>query len=231
MYSFIGLESACVSSALIKNYKKHVPTATITGVIITATLYIIASTIIMGIVPYNQLIISNAPFTLALQKNLGKNTILLIDICIIISCFNALCGWTMVTSQMIKDGAKDNIFPAIFAKGNYNDIPTYGLILITISTIFIVFLTTRPTINQQFAVVLDVSVLLYLIVYFYSCASYFIIGIKKLSIKSYLFYGILSLISLTFCLISFLDTEFTMLILAIAITSSSTFFYLFRFIR
>lgn len=50
LWSFIGVESASVAAAVVKNPKKNVPIATIGGVLIAAVCYVLSTTAIMGMI-------------------------------------------------------------------------------------------------------------------------------------------------------------------------------------
>ena len=63
LWAFIGVETASVSTAVVKNPAKNVPIATVVGVLLAAACYILSSSAIMGIIPSKELITSAAPFS------------------------------------------------------------------------------------------------------------------------------------------------------------------------
>ncbi len=71
LWAFIGVESASVSTAVVKDPVKNVPIATVAGVIIAAVCYVLSSSAIMGIIPSQELIASSAPFSDAVNVALG----------------------------------------------------------------------------------------------------------------------------------------------------------------
>ena len=50
LWAFIGVESASVSTAVVKNPAKNVPIATVVGVLLAAVCYVLSSSAIMGII-------------------------------------------------------------------------------------------------------------------------------------------------------------------------------------
>ena len=62
LWAFIGVESASVSTAVVKDPTKNVPIATVAGVILAAACYVLSSSAVMGIIPSKELIASSAPF-------------------------------------------------------------------------------------------------------------------------------------------------------------------------
>lgn len=71
LWAFIGVESASVSTAVVKDPARNVPIATVVGVLLAAVCYILSSSAIMGIIPNKELIASSAPFSDAVSMALG----------------------------------------------------------------------------------------------------------------------------------------------------------------
>ena len=59
LWAFIGVESASVSTAVVRNPARNVPIATVVGVLLAATCYVLSSSAIMGIIPNKELIVSS----------------------------------------------------------------------------------------------------------------------------------------------------------------------------
>lgn len=72
LWAFIGVESASVSTAVVKNPAKNVPIATVVGVLLAAVCYVLSSSAIMGIIPNKELVSSSAPFSQAVSIALGS---------------------------------------------------------------------------------------------------------------------------------------------------------------
>ncbi|MCE2706212.1 MAG: amino acid permease [Proteobacteria bacterium] len=228
MWAFIGVESACVSAALIKNPTRNIPLATIGGVIIATLLYIATCTVIMGIVPNAKLVQSSAPFADALENIWGHSAGVIISVCAIINCLGSLAGWTMVIGQTAKAAAHDGLFPKVFAKTNSKGIPAIGLIVLAFIMSVIVIATVSPSANQQFSKIITMSVILYLIPYIYSGFAVIIIGYKRLPRGAYLRNVFLGVVASTFCMWSILGSDKPITVWAFLVMMSCTFFYAFN---
>src|SRR5436190_1755222 len=83
-WSFMGVESASVAAAIVKNPERNVARATMAGVTIAAVIYVLSTTAIMGIIPNDELRHSTAPFADAALRVLGPTGAVLITICAIV---------------------------------------------------------------------------------------------------------------------------------------------------
>ncbi|EDJ90684.1 predicted lysine/cadaverine transporter [Haemophilus influenzae R3021] len=68
LWAFVGVESASVSSGLVKNPQRTVPLATLLGTAIAGLIYISASQAISGMFPNGEVAQSGAPFALSSAK-------------------------------------------------------------------------------------------------------------------------------------------------------------------
>ena len=67
----MGIESASVSAGVIENPKRNIPLATMIGLGLSAVVYMLSSTVIMGIIPNAELQKSHAPFAEAARLAVG----------------------------------------------------------------------------------------------------------------------------------------------------------------
>lgn len=221
MWAFIGIESACVSANVIRNPKRNIPLATILGILAATLLYVGTVTVIMGIVPNNELVNSGSPFAVAFKYMFGKQMGSVISVFAIINCLGALAGWTMVIGQTAKAASMDGLFPKIFSKVNNHGIPTRGLIIIAIIMTAIVLLSISKNVNQQFNQIISISVILYLIPYVYCGFAMFFISNKNI-------YKILGLIAAIFCFWSIYNSGSIYLIIGFLFLLISVFLYTFN---
>ena len=76
LWAYMGIESATVSAGVIENPKRNVPLATLMGLGGAAVIYVLSSTVIMGMLPNEELRTSHAPFAEAARiavGNLGRD--------------------------------------------------------------------------------------------------------------------------------------------------------------
>jgi arginine:agmatine antiporter len=229
MWAFIGVESACVSAAVVNNPGRNIPLATLLGVFIASLVYISTCTVMMGIIPNQQLANSSAPFAdvLAIIFH-SKLAGIIMSVVAIIDVSGAMAGWTLVTGQTARAAAEDGLFPRIFAKTNKKGMPVYGLMILAFVMSFVVVFTASPTAQEQFNKIITMSVILYLIPYIYSAFAVMVLGIDKVGYKAYWIYSILGLIAAVFCMWSILGSDKPLTVWAFLVMISSTVFYAFK---
>ena len=71
IWAFLGLETACANSDTVENPEKNVPIAVLAGTLLAGACYTTSTAIIGGLVPYQQLMVSGAPFGLAYASMFG----------------------------------------------------------------------------------------------------------------------------------------------------------------
>lgn len=229
MWAFIGVESACVSAAVVRNPKRNVPLATILGVLVASVLYISTCTVMMGIVPNKILASSSAPFadTLSIIFHTPIAGIIM-SVVAILDVAGAMAGWTLVTGQTAKAAAEDKLFPSIFGKVNKRGVPAIGLTILAVIMSLVVVITISPTAQQQFNKIITMSVILYLIPYIYSAFAVMVIGVDKVGTKTYWLYVILGMLAAVFCMWSILGSDKPLTVWAFLVMISSTVFYAFK---
>jgi arginine:agmatine antiporter len=170
-WSFMGVESASVAAAIVKDPERNVARATMIGVLIAAIVYVLSTTAIMGIIPNDQLRHSTAPFADAALRALGPTGALLITICAIVKASGCLGGWTLINAETALATARDGLFPALFAKTDSRGVPVRGIFIVSVIMSAIVFLTVSPSVGEGFAVLADMAVLLVLTPYIFAAVS------------------------------------------------------------
>ena len=170
-WAFMGVESASVAAAVVKDPQRNVPRATLYGVLIASLVYVLSTTAILGIIPNEALRHSTAPFADAAMLAIGPVGALLITVCAIFKAAGCLGGWTLINAETALATAKDGLFPATFAKTNSRGIPIQGLIVVSSIMTGVLFVTISPTIGEGFTMLADISVLLVLTPYIFVAVS------------------------------------------------------------
>jgi APA family basic amino acid/polyamine antiporter len=133
LFSYLGVETAAVAAAKVRNPEKNVPKATIFGTLGTAVVYLLSLTAVFGIVSSGALSESTAPFSTAVNSIFGGTWAgYLMAALVVISGFGALNGWTMICAEMPLAAAKDGLFPEAFGKLNTKGVPAFGIISSTL---------------------------------------------------------------------------------------------------
>jgi len=133
LFSYLGVETAAVAAAKVRDPDRNVPRATVLGTLGTAVVYMLSLTAVFGILPTGKLADATAPFSDAANEIFGGTWAGdVMAVAVIISGFGALNGWTMICAEMPLAAAKDGLFPERFKKMSRNGVPAFGIIASTV---------------------------------------------------------------------------------------------------
>jgi APA family basic amino acid/polyamine antiporter len=229
LWGFIGLECATAPADEVKNPKKTIPMAIVTGTLIVAFVYIFSSFVVMGVVPPQALMNSKAPFADAASIIFGGNWSVIISVAASIVCLGTLNAWILTSGQIALGAAHDGHFPQFFKTKNKAGAPFWGLIISSLGIVPILFLMLDLSLVDQINSIIDISVTAFLFIYFLSVLSYLQFLWKKLRMGSSDFWGILiGLGALTFCLWALYASGIRMLACATFIPLAGIPFYLWN---
>lgn len=129
LFSYIGVESASVAAAKVRDPRRNVPRATILGTLLAAGVYMLSLVAVFGVVPQDELAASSAPFATAAENIVGSTWAgSLMALLVVISGFGALNGWTMLSAEMPHAAAEDGLFPEHFQRMSRRGVPSFGII-------------------------------------------------------------------------------------------------------
>lgn len=217
LWGFLGVESAVVSSGQVVEPEKTVPKATVYGLLIAAVCYVGSCSVIMGLVPHEELVKSAAPFADATRyifqeltgnaetaHTAGK----IASALSIIACFGSISGWLILQSEGPRAGAKQGLFPKFFEEANKNDVPMKSLIFTGVLMSAVLLMTASPDLAQQFQIVILMSVFASLLPYMYAIISLPIIMIAKKMNKgrTFVIYCILVALGMVYSLFAMLGS-------------------------
>ncbi|MBA3661821.1 MAG: amino acid permease [Gammaproteobacteria bacterium] len=169
-WAFIGLESATVPSG-DTNGPLDVYRATVYGTLITASIYILTTFVIMGMIPATQLSNSQFPFAIAGIHLFGAKAAVIIALCAVFSGLGALNACILIQGQLVYAAARDQLFPSIFLKLTQFKTPMVGQILSSSLISLFLFMTLKPTLLGQFNVVILLAACLTLTTYLLTALS------------------------------------------------------------
>jgi APA family basic amino acid/polyamine antiporter len=140
LFSYLGVETASVAAAKVRDPDTNVPKATIYGTLGTAVVYLLSLTAVFGIVSAAALSESTAPFATAVNEIFGGTWAgYVMSGLVVISGFGALNGWTMICAEMPLAAAKDGLFPDAFGRLSQRGVPRFGIIASTVlASVFMV---------------------------------------------------------------------------------------------
>ena len=206
LWGFLGVESAVVSSGQVDNPEKTVPKATVYGLLIASVCYVGSCSVIMGLVPHEELIKSAAPFADAARYMFGDMAGNIASSLSIIACFGSISGWLILQSEGPRAGAQQGLFPKFFSDTNKQDVPMKSLIFTGVLMSLVLMLTASPDLARQFQVVILMAVFASLLPYMYALISLPIIMIsKKINRgRTFMFYSVLTLIGIIYSIFALL---------------------------
>jgi arginine:agmatine antiporter len=168
LWAFMGIESAAVSAGVIENPKRNIPLATLIGLGLAAVVYILSSSVIMGIIPNAELRTAHAPFAEAARLAAGTWGMVVISLCAILKSLGSLGGWMLLVGQSAKAAADDGMFPGAFGRLNRHGVPGRGLVIVGVLMTIVLFATMSPTLAGQFNRIVDLAVILAVLPYIYA---------------------------------------------------------------
>lgn len=129
LFAMLGIESASVPAAKVRDPGRTVPRATMAGTIVVAVIYIIVSAVPLLLIPQAELAEASAPFSVLMERfgNAGSGRWLALFV--VISGLGALNGWTLLVGEMTRTMAASGTLPAVLARSNRHGAPFYSLIL------------------------------------------------------------------------------------------------------
>lgn len=179
LFAFLGLESATIPAGNIKDAKRIIPKATLFGTSAAILIYILSSTVLMGLIHPMELKNSSSPFADAASMLWGKPAAYLVSFGALISAFGALNGWILLQGQIPAAAADDGIFPKIFSRKNRFGMPTVGLFISSILVSAMVCLNFTKNFVSTFQFILLLSTLMALLPYLLTTSAYFLILVRE----------------------------------------------------
>lgn len=165
LWGFIGVETATVPAAEVRNPKTTVPLATILGTLIAAIVYMMGTFVLLGVLSSDQLAQSNAPYAQLAQAIFGGQWGIAIAGCALLCCIGSFNGWTLVVSRIASGAAKEGLFPKFFARENRFGAPYISLLVSSALTIPLLLMSMQSSLLDQFNMIIDFSITLILFIY------------------------------------------------------------------
>ncbi len=171
LFSFIGVEVAAITAKRVRDPRKNVGRASVYGTAASAVLYLLASAAVMGLVAHKTLVVTGAPFVPAFETIFGHSVWAgkLVAAVAVVSGIGALNGWTLVTAEVSRAAADNNLFPRPFAWTDRKDSAWFGIVLAAVlpSLLMLWSYTTKSGLTV-FTYLVDLTVVTVAIPYFMS---------------------------------------------------------------
>ncbi|MFJ7974462.1 amino acid permease [Peribacillus sp. JNUCC 23] len=167
LWAFIGVESAVVFGSRAKR-QVDVKRATVLGLFIALAIYIGISTLVMGLLPHDQLVTSEKPLIDAFSTVTGPVGGKILAAIGLVSFFGSTIGWIMLSAEVPYQAAKQGMFMPQFLKTNKNGMPVFSMIVTNAVGQLFIFSTISSSISAAFQFMIVVATLSYLVPYLIS---------------------------------------------------------------
>ncbi|MFJ5552705.1 amino acid permease [Streptomyces sp. NPDC093225] len=132
LFSYLGVESAAVSAGEVRDPRRNVGRATVLGTLGAALVYLLGTLAVFGLVPHDELVASQAPFSAAVDAMFGGTWGgAAVAVAALVSMTGALNGWTLLSAQTPYAAAHDGLFPRVFTVKR-RGVPVAGVLVTTV---------------------------------------------------------------------------------------------------
>jgi len=170
-WAFLGVESAAVLSARVKNPARDVGRASIAGVLLASVVYVAASVAVFGVIPANVLVQSSSPYADLTARVFGASIGAAVAAAAVVKAVGTLSGWVMLGGETARAAAHNGYLPSGFGAGDRTPIanPLLGGAIMSVVAV----ISGQPTLGGQFGMLIGVTSVLSLVVYGLCSASLF----------------------------------------------------------
>jgi APA family basic amino acid/polyamine antiporter len=196
LFAMLGLECATIPGRRVRDPARTVPRATIVGVVVSAGIYIVVSTIPMLLLPQAVLARSSAPFVDLMRPYLGAGVgrwlALFVVISglgalgagvgrwlalfVVISGLGALNGWTLVTGELTRTMGQTRILPSMLGRTNRWGAPGAALVATGALASILVAMNYSRSLVEAFTFLINVVTAASLPLYLLCSASLAMLG-------------------------------------------------------
>ena len=168
-WAYLGVETAVVVSARLKDPQRDLGRASLAGVLLSGVVYIAASVAVFGVIPASELAHSNGPFADLAGRVLGAATAGFVAVCAIVKTMGTLGGWTLLAGETARSAARQGFLPRFFGEGAITP-PRNPMIHAALMSL-VALGSAQPSLAGQFGVLVSVTTVLILVAYALCCLS------------------------------------------------------------
>jgi basic amino acid/polyamine antiporter, APA family len=174
LFSFIGVEVAAITAKRVRNPRRNVGRASVLGTGACAIVYLLVSAAVMGLVPHRALVGNTAPFVPAFEAIFphGAWAGKFVAAVAVVSAIGALNGWTLVTTEVSRAAADDDLFPRPFAWTDRRGNAWFGIIIAALlPSLLMLWRYTTATGLTVFIDLVDLTVVTVALPYLFSACA------------------------------------------------------------
>jgi len=174
LFSFIGVEVAAITAKRVRNPRRNVGRASVLGTGACAIVYLLVSAAVMGLVPHHALVGNTAPFVPAFEAIFthGAWAGKFVAAVAVVSAIGALNGWTLVTTEVSRAVADDDLFPRPFAWTDRRGNAWFGILIAALlPSLLMLWRYTTATGLTVFIDLVDLTVVTVALPYLFSACA------------------------------------------------------------
>ena len=168
-WAYLGVETAMVVSARLRDPERDLGRATLIGVGLSGVVYIAATVAVFGVIPASELAQSSSPFADLAGRVLGATAAAFVAVCAIAKTLGTLGGWILLAGETARSTARRGFLPRVFGDGAVTP-PANPLIHAGLMSL-IALGSAQPNLADQFGILIAVTSVLILVVYALCCLS------------------------------------------------------------
>jgi arginine:ornithine antiporter/lysine permease len=139
--------------------------ATILGLLIAVTFYVIITFLALGALPQEQLLKTDKPLVEVLQMVLGTSGAYVMAGLGLISLAGSMIGWVLLSAEVPYQAARLKLFPPVFSKVNEQGTPVFALLCTCVMMQVLVFSVISKTMAGFYNFLILIATLASLIPY------------------------------------------------------------------
>jgi APA family basic amino acid/polyamine antiporter len=179
LWAFLGLESGTTPAEHVHEPERTIPRATILGTLLAASVYVLGTVAVMGVIPSAELAKSTAPFADAAAAMWGPRASYAVALGAAVSCFGALNGWLLLQGQIPLAAARDGLFPEVFSRVSKFDTPGHALVLSSVLASVLLLMNYTKGLVEQFTFIILLATLNTLVPYAFCSMAEILIYVKS----------------------------------------------------
>jgi APA family basic amino acid/polyamine antiporter len=165
MWALLGFESATVPADKVRDPARTIPRATLVGTAVAAIVCAVACTVVVFLVPAEQLAASTAPFADAARPFWGERAAVFVGLAAAVSTFGCLNGWILLQGELPRVLARAGAFPRAFARESARGTPVVALVFTSLLVTLLVLANARRGLVGVFTFMILLSTCANLVAY------------------------------------------------------------------
>jgi APA family basic amino acid/polyamine antiporter len=165
MWALLGFESATVPADKVRDPARTIPRATLVGTAVAAIVCAVACTVVVFLVPAEQLAASTAPFADAARPFWGERAAVFVGLAAAVSTFGCLNGWILLQGELPRVLARAGAFPRVFARESARATPVVALAFTSLLVTLLILANARRGLVGVFTFMILLSTCANLVAY------------------------------------------------------------------